>query len=69
MKLSQLRDLVRVRAVTVLAWNLENRGQALEARVGQEDPELVAEDALADVRVAVAVRAQLRLGVVHVQGA
>jgi hypothetical protein len=52
--------------VPVLSRRLEHRGQALEARTAEEDAELLAEHALADVRVAVAVGAERRLGVVHV---
>ena len=49
--------------------NLEQRGQALQLRVAEEDAELLADQAVADVLVPVAVRAERRLRVVHVQAA
>jgi len=47
--------------------NLEQRGQALQLRMGEKDAELLSEKAVADVVVAVAVRAERRLRVVDVQ--
>src|SRR5205085_2526569 len=64
---AHLLELVRVRAVVVRAWDLEERRQALELRMREEDAELAAEHALADVRVAVAVRAERIARVVDVQ--
>jgi hypothetical protein len=52
--------------VAVLAGHLEECGQLLELRVGEEDAEVLAEQACADVVVAVAVRAQRNLRVVRV---
>ena len=52
-----------------LARNLEQRRQSLELRVGEEDAELLAEQAVADVFVPVEVRAERRLRVVHMQAA
>jgi len=52
--------------VAVVAGHLEKRGQLLELREGEEDAELLAEQACADVVVAVAVRPQRRLRVVRV---
>ena len=69
MEVSQLLHLGRVRAVAVRAGDLEQRRQALERRMGEEDGQAVADLALADVRVPVAVRAERRRRVVHVQGA
>src|SRR2546430_11584154 len=52
-----------------LAGDLEQRGQLLQFRMAEEDTQLLAEEALADVVVPVTVRAERRLRVVHVQGA
>ena len=49
--------------------DLEKRRQPLQLRVRKKDPELFAEQALADVVVPVAVRSERRLRVVDVQGA
>src|SRR5437763_15402216 len=68
-QLFQLPHLVRVRALVVLSGHLEQRRESLEPRVREEDAELFAEQALLDVRVPVAVRAERRRGVVHVQRA
>jgi len=53
--------------VAVRAGHLEQCGQALQLRVPEEDRQLVADQAVADVVVPVAVRAERRLRVVHVQ--
>jgi hypothetical protein len=52
----------------VLALGFHDRGEVLEAGVAEEDGELVADESLAKVRVAVTVGAQRGLGVVHVKG-
>jgi hypothetical protein len=52
-----------------VAWNLKQRRLSLKLRVPEEDAELLAHQAVADVLVAVAVRAERRLRVVHVQAA
>ena len=49
--------------------DLEQRGQALEGGMAEEDAEPLAELALEDVRVPVAVRPERRLRVVQVQAA
>jgi hypothetical protein len=41
MEVAQLCDLVGVRPMPVLAGDLEDGGEALEARVGEKHPELV----------------------------
>ena len=53
--------------MAVGAGNLEIGRQALELRMREEDAELFADQALADVVVPVAVRPERRLRVVHVQ--
>jgi hypothetical protein len=58
-----------VRAVAVGPRRLENCGQALQPRVREEDAEPLAHEPGADVRMAIAVRAERRSGVVHVQAA
>jgi hypothetical protein len=68
-EVAELRDLVGIRPVPVLAGDLEDGREALEAGVGQEHAELVGELALADVRVPVEVGAECRRGVVGVQRA
>src|SRR5207247_10746292 len=68
-ELAELGDLGRVRAFLVLARDLEVDGQVLEARMREEGAEALAELALEDVRVAIAVRAERRRGGVHVQRA
>src|SRR6266540_2626303 len=68
-ELLELTHLVRVRPVPVLAGNLEDRRQPLQLRMAHEDAELLAHQAVPDVVVAVAVRAERRLGVVDVQRA
>src|SRR5919199_2634484 len=68
-QLFQLPHLVGVRPLVVLARHLEQGGQSLELWMTQEDAELLADQALADVRVPVAVRAERGSRVVHVQGA
>jgi hypothetical protein len=55
--------------MAVFAGHLEDCRQSLQARVRQKDAELLAHDSLPDVRVAVAVRAELVHGVVYMQGA
>jgi hypothetical protein len=52
--------------VAVASRDLQQRGEALQLRVAEEDAELLAEQAVADVLVAVEVRAERRLRVVHV---
>src|SRR6185503_11529939 len=68
-QVAELVDLPGVDAVPVGARHLEHRREALEGLVREEDAELVPDEALADVRVAVAVRAEPRQRVVHVQHA
>jgi hypothetical protein len=65
-QLARLPELVGVRAPVVLAGNLEDGGQPLELGVREERAEALAHEAAEDVVVAVAVRAERRLGVVHV---
>ena len=48
-------------------WDLEQGREALQLRVSEEDRELVAHQAVADVVVPVAVRAERRLGVVGME--
>jgi hypothetical protein len=67
-EVAELLDLVRVRSVAVGARDLEDRRQPLELRMCEEDAHLVADLALADVCMPVAVRAQRCRCVVHVQG-
>jgi len=50
----------------VRSGNLEERWQPLQLRVCKEDAEVLAEQAFADVVVAVAIRAEWRLRVVRV---
>ena len=68
-QLLRLADLVRVRAAVLGPGGLEHRRQPLQPRVGEEHAELLAELALEDVRVPVAVRAERGGGVVDVQRA
>src|SRR5205823_8462556 len=68
-QLLRLADLVRVRAAVLGARGLEHGRQPFQARTGQEHAELLAELALEDVRVPVAVRAERGGGVVDVQRA
>src|SRR5437764_358597 len=68
-QLFQLPHLVGVGAMAVRARHLEQRREALEPRVREEDAELLADQALADVRVPVAVRPERRGRVVHVEDA
>jgi hypothetical protein len=63
----ELLDLVGVGALAVLPRNLEEGRQTLQAGMREKDTELVAEETLADVRMAVAVRAEGRGRVVDVQ--
>src|SRR4029078_5137884 len=65
----QLLHLLGVGSVTVRTGNLEQRGQALELRVPEEDRHPLADQAVAGVVVPVAVRAERRLRVVRVQAA
>src|SRR5262245_3026806 len=58
---------MHVRSLAGLTVRLHYRRQLLEPWVAQEDRELVADQPFADVRVAVAVRAERRLRVVHVE--
>ena len=67
MEVAELLDLVRVRSVAVRARDLEDRRQPLQLRVAEENAHACGDLALAEVRVAVAVRAERRRGVVHVQ--
>ena len=55
--------------VAVRARNLHHRREPLQRRVREERAEALAQLALQHVRVAVAVGAERRLGVVHVQRA
>jgi hypothetical protein len=66
-ELLELADLVRVGPMAVLARHLQDRRQVLQARVREEDAELLGQHALADVRVAIPVRAELGVSVVDVQ--
>jgi Family of unknown function (DUF5946) len=69
-QLARARHLSGIRTLSVGSGNLEQRGQVFEARLGEERPEPgAAELTLGKVGVAVAVRAERRLGVVHVQAA
>jgi len=68
-EVAQLGDLVGIRPVPVLARDLEDGRETLEAWVGEEHPELIREHAFADVRVPVPVGAELRSGVVDVERA
>jgi len=52
--------------VPVRSGNFQERRQALELRMCQENAEVLAEQAFADVVVAVAIRAEWRLRVVRV---
>src|SRR3954454_3811119 len=66
----RVRDLLGVGSATLLASGLDHERKLLEAGLGKEGrAALGAELALADVRVAVAVGAERRLGVVEVQRA
>jgi hypothetical protein len=65
-KVAELLDLVRVRSMAVGPRDLEDRRQPLEFRMREKDAHLVADLALADVCVPIAVRAQGCGGVVHV---
>jgi hypothetical protein len=65
-KLPELPNLIRIRSVTC-ARHLEDRRQLLDGGMGEERAEPLAELALADIRVPVAVRPQRGVGVVHVQ--
>ena len=67
MELTQLPDLLCVRAVSVPAGHLEHDREVLQLRVGEEDTEPFAHDSVADVVMTVAVRSERRLGVVRVQ--
>ena len=67
--LLRLPHLGRVRALVLRAFGLDHGGQSLQPRVAEEDAELLAEQALADVRMPVAVRTERRRGVVDVQRA
>src|SRR5437588_1581498 len=66
-EVTQLLDLLGVGSVTVLAGDLEHDRQVLQLRMREEDAEAFAHHALADVVVAVAVRAERRLRVVCMQ--
>jgi hypothetical protein len=66
-EVAELLNLVRVRSVAVGARDLEDRRQPLELRMREEDAHPVADLALEDVGVPVAVRAERRAGVVYVQ--
>jgi hypothetical protein len=59
--------LLRVGPVAIRAGNLEVGRQTLELRMREEDAELLAEQAVADVVVAVSIRPERGLRVVHVQ--
>ena len=58
-----------VRPLAGLTLGLDHRRELLQPRISEEDRELVPDQSLADVRVPVAVRAERRLRVVHVEGA
>jgi len=66
-ELLELAHLVRVGPVAVFPRHLQDRRQILQARVGEEDAELLAQHAFGDVRVAIPVRAELGRSVVDVQ--
>jgi len=66
-EVAELLNLVRVRSVAVGARDLEDRRQPLELRMGEADAPPVVDLPLAAVCVPVAVRAERRSGVVHVQ--
>src|SRR5436305_11034901 len=65
----RLPELGGVRAVAGRACGFEHRGEALQARVREEDAHLLADLSLEDVRVPVAVRSERRFGVVDVERA
>src|SRR5580765_5625738 len=66
-ELTKLADLLGVRALAVLAGNLEHGRQSLQPRMREEDSQPFPDQPVADVVVPVAVRAERRLGVVGVQ--
>src|SRR5215831_2894754 len=68
-EVSQLLDLVRVRAVAVGSRDLQHGREVLHPGVREEHPQAVAHQPVADVVVAVAVRPEWRLRVVRVQRA
>jgi hypothetical protein len=68
-QVTQLLHFLGVGAVTVFARHLHHRRQILYRSVPEEDAEALAHHALTDVRVPVAVRAERRLRVIHVQRA
>jgi hypothetical protein len=67
-ELAQLADLVRVGAVAVGPGHFEDRRQVLEPRIREEQPEVVADEALAEVRVAIPIGAELGRRVVDMEG-
>src|SRR5437879_4864801 len=64
---TKLPDLVGVRALAVGAGHLEDDGQTLQLRIREEDAQPFADQALADVVVAIAIRSERCFGVVRVQ--
>ena len=68
-QVAQLLDLGRVGAVAVRTRRLHHGRQLLQRGMREERAEPLAELALEHVRVAVAVRAERRLRVVHVERA
>ena len=68
-QLLEALHLVCIRAVTVRPGGLQDGREALDARVREEDRELLPSWPLADVRVAVAVRPELGGRVVDVEAA
>ena len=69
MQLAEALDLGGIRPVPVRSGNLEDGREPLELRVREEEAEVLAHFALADVGVAVPVRTEPGGGVVHVQSA
>jgi hypothetical protein len=60
---------VLVGAFAMLPFRLDYRRQLLQPRIAEEDREAVADQPFAQIRVTVAVRAERRLRVVHMQRA
>src|SRR5438093_9200383 len=68
-ELTKLADLLRVRSLSVLSRHFEQHGQVLQLGMAEEHTQSLADQAVADVVVPVAVRSERRLGVVRVQRA
>jgi hypothetical protein len=68
-KVFEALNLGRVRAVAIRARRLQDRREPLHPRVGEEGAEALAHEPVQDVRVPVAVGAELGGGVVDMQAA